>query len=128
MKNKGVIVAVVAVLAIAGGTFALTRSSDKPADSTSATTPTSSTITYTNDGFSPVSLTVKAGTTVTIKNDSSRSLQFSSNPHPDHTNEPELNLDNLSPGKSTTFQASEPGSYGFHNHLNEDHTGTLIVE
>ncbi len=133
MKNTGVIIAIIAVLALAGGAFAFTRGANKPTDS--SPTPTASpeatsatAITYSNDGFSPSTLTVKAGTTVTIKNNSSRLLQLDSNPHPDHTDNPELNVGTVSPGKSTTFVVTKTGSHGYHNHLNTGDTGTLIVE
>lgn len=150
MNKKGVIIAAVALLVIGGGAYALTQNSEEPseasnsaesdhdhndgshshdeeaADTSSAVE--TSTITYTDDGFSPSTVTVKAGTTITVKNNSSSPLQFSSDPHPAHTDEDELNLSTLSPGASTTFVATETGSHGFHNHLNEDASGTLIVQ
>lgn len=148
MNKRGVLIAVVALLVIGGGAYALTQNSDESSD-TAKSSQTSdhaddghthetdaadtseavetSTITYTDDGFSPDTITVKSGTTITVKNDSSSALQFSSDPHPSHTTEPELNLSTLSPGKSTTFTANQVGTFGFHNHLNEDETGTLIV-
>lgn len=126
MKNTGVIFTIVVVLAIAGGAFALTKSSDKPTSSPAETG--ASTITYTNDGFSPASLTVKAGTAVTVNNDSSQLLQFDSNPHPDHTDNPELNVGTVSPGKTKTVTVTVTGSHGYHNHLNTGDTGTLVVQ
>ena len=145
MNKTGVIIAVIALLVIGGGVFALTSNSDEPTssttqssdqgspsqnatDTTGDSTDSTNTITYTDDGFSPVSLTVAAGTTITVKNDSSGILQFSSNPHPEHTDEEDLNLKSLSPGKTATFTVSRTGSFGFHNHLNEEHDGTLVVE
>lgn len=150
MNKTGVIIAGIALLVIGGGAYALTQNSDDSTDSAntsqddnqatdtngsgqSATTDNgeaveTSTITYTNDGFSPATITVKVGTTITVKNNSSGVLQFNSNPHPDHTDEEELNLDSLGPGKSTTFEVTQTGRFGFHNHLNEDDTGTLIVQ
>jgi plastocyanin len=92
------------------------------------TSQSDSTITYTNEGFNRQSLTVKAGTTVTITNNSSRVLQFNSDPHPEHTDNSELNIGNINPGQSKSLTVSKTGSHGFHNHANDDHTGTLIVE
>lgn len=150
--SKGALVAVIiAVLVIGGGAFALTRkgantnkSEPTTTANTTATTPANdtstdttstqppvdaaSTITYSNDGFSPASLTVKAGTTITVKNDSARILQFNSNPHPEHTDEGELNVGVVSPGKTKTFTVTKAGTHGFHNHLNDSHTGTIVVE
>ena len=84
-------------------------------------------ITYTNDGFTPTEPMVKKGGTVTVRNNSSRDLQFSSDPHPAHTGEAELNLPRLAPGKSTSFTVTRTGSFGFHDHLAEQYTGTLMV-
>lgn len=98
---------------------------EQPATNTQDSTIT---IAYTNEGFKPSSLSVKVGTTVTVKNESSKPLKFSSDPHPEHTDEKELNMTTLSPNKSDTFTATKAGRYGFHNHLNEDESGTLIVQ
>jgi plastocyanin len=153
--NKGVIIGiVVVVLVVAGGVFALTKKSDDKTDTSTtpttannstesqSTTPSdnatsnasdsdqnsSTTITYSDSGFSPATLTVKAGTTVTVKNDSSSSLQFSSDPHPVHTDNPELNMGVLAPGKSDTFTVTKTGTWGYHNHLNPSDTGTIVVQ
>src|SRR3989344_1894426 len=126
MKKKGVIVIAV-VIVLAAAIFILMKKSNKspePAANTAATTQIASntnqtqnteqqapdaenaaetTITYSNDGFSPSELTVNSGTTVTIKNESDRVLQLVSDPHPQHTGNPELNVGTISPGKTTTF-------------------------
>ncbi len=145
MNKTGIIAVIVVVLALAGGAFALSqKNSDKTGSSTTnptsstTTTPTNTnttseassenTITYTNDGFSPATLTVKSGTKITIKNDSSHALQFDSDPHPVHTDDPELNVGVVSPGKSMTFTATNTGSHGYHNHLNSSDTGTIVVQ
>ncbi len=138
--NKGIVVLIIViVLAAAGGVWALTKKSSSP--TTSTTTPTASsstntaspaqsanTITYTDNGFSPATLTVKAGTTVTIKNASSSVLQFDSNPHPVHTDDPELNVGVIAPGQSKTVTVTTTGTHGYHNHNNTSDTGTLIVQ
>lgn len=152
MNRTGIIVAIIVALGLAGGVFALTRhkTTDLNGPATNATvTDTSNTtpsnqntespadqtvpqsgnvITYSNNGFSPASLTVKAGSTVTIKNDSSRLLQFDSDPHPEHTDNPELNIGTISPGQSKSITVTKTGSHGYHNHLNDSDTGTLVVE
>ena len=150
MKKKGVIVVVVIVLAAAGA-IVLKNNSNKSSDSATDSTATTqiasntnqtqnteqqapdaenaaeTTITYTNDGFSPSELTVNSGTTVTIKNESDKVLQLNSDPHPQHIGNPELNVGTISPGKTTTFTVTTTGSHGYHNHLNDSDTGTLIV-
>lgn len=85
-------------------------------------------ITYSDSGFEPTSLTVPVGSAITVQNDSSSALQFSSDPHPSHTDNPELNAVNLESGASTTVTVNTKGTWGVHNHLNHDHSATLVVE
>lgn len=88
----------------------------------------STVIMFTDDGFDKTEYTAKAGEAVTVKNTSSMDLQFSSDSHPTHRDHPELNEGVLSPGQSSTFTPEGKGSYGFHDHLHDQYTGTLIVE
>lgn len=86
------------------------------------------TITYTDNGFSPENYTVKSGTKVVVKNNSSNDLQFSSDDHPTHRENPELNTQTIGPGEIAEFTPKTTGTWGFHDHLNDSHTGTLMVE
>lgn len=88
----------------------------------------STVITFTDDGFDKTQYTSKAGEAVMVKNASSMDLQFSSDSHPTHRDHPELNESILSPGQSSSFTPNGKGTYGFHDHLNDQYTGTLIVE
>lgn len=84
-------------------------------------------ILYLNDGFDKPSYTVKKGQTVRVVNQSTRSMQFSSDDHPTHLLNPELNLDTLIADSVTTFKPEKVGSWGIHDHLSPDKTTTLIV-
>lgn len=154
MNKKGLIIAGTAVLLIAAGVIVLSQNNtpqniNGPAPSanvnqdadTTRPQPESNndatqqdpkqnenTIVYSDDGFGQKSLTVKAGSIVSIRNNSSRILQFDSDPHPQHTDNPELNIGNISPGHQRSVTVTKTGSHGFHNHANDDHTGTLVVE
>lgn len=134
--NKKILIGVVAVLVIGGvivlaseksGEDKSSKSTANTSSQTSAETNSATTITYTNDGFSPATITVKSGTTVTVKNASSQPLQFESDPHPQHTDNEELNVSNVAPGESQTFVANTTGTFGYHNHLNSSDTGTIVV-
>ncbi len=100
---------------------------DQPADNDTNQDIAATTITFTDDGFSPNSYTVKKGTVVTVKNNSSESMQFSSDDHPQHQENSELNLSVIQAGQSGTFTPTTVGTWGFHDHLNERRTGTLVV-
>lgn len=86
------------------------------------------TITYTDSGFSPQTVTVKAGDKILIKNGSSAPMEFDSDPHPIHTDDPELNEGVIEPGASATITVNVKGTHGYHNHLDPSQTGTIIVE
>ncbi len=101
--------------------------SAKTSESSAETESTAATIVFTNDGFTPNKLTVKTGTVVTVKNESSNRVQFSSDDHPTHREDPEINMKTLAPGESGTFTAKTVGTHGFHDHIDDSKTGTLVV-
>lgn len=85
------------------------------------------TITYTDSGFAPEQTTVKAGDTIRIVNQSSGGLEFSSDNHPTHTLDPELNMDTIDPGKDQMLKVTRTGTWGYHNHLKASDTGKITV-
>lgn len=89
---------------------------------------TQNTVVLTRSGWSPASLTIKAGDSVTWTNKSGQSATVSSDPHPTHTNYPPLNLGSFSDGSSVSLNFPKAGTYGYHNHLNPGETGTIIVQ
>lgn len=100
---------------------------------TPAPTPTQAlstkTVTYTTSGFSPASLTIKAGDTVVFKNNSAADFWPASGPHPTHTNYPEFDAKReIAPGASYSFTFARTGSWKYHNHLNPALTGTITVQ
>ena len=137
---KAVLLAIAAVIIIGGGAYlALHNSSSTtqtPApthassSSSKTATPPSAADTMAYDGtqFSPASLTVKAGSQVTIKNSSSQALQLQSNPHPAHTDDTDLNVGLVAAGQSKTFTVTKTGTFGYHNHLDPSIQGKITVE
>ncbi len=153
--NKGLIAAIFAVILLVGGAVAyvsLSGDDNTSNESTSSTSPAPSdpeaitepprppvpasptseasavTITYSKDGFSPTAATVKAGSPVKVINNSDEDLQFASDPHPEHTENDELNVGVIAAGQNKTFTPATAGTFGFHNHFADEHKGTLIVE
>ncbi|MES2876271.1 MAG: hypothetical protein V4678_02250 [Patescibacteria group bacterium] len=55
-------------------------------------------------------------------------MQFSSDDHPAHTDEPKLNMSVVGADKSGTLMPPGKGTYGFHDHINDQFQGTLIIE
>lgn len=86
------------------------------------------TVILTSSGFSPSTLTIKVGTTVTWVNKSGNAATVNSNPHPVHTDYPPLNLGGFQDGGTLSLVFNKPGTYGYHNHLNPSQKGTIIVQ
>jgi plastocyanin len=123
-------------------------SSDKPSPQPSGSQDTSvpqakeNVITYTDSGYSPKTLTVKSGETVTFKNESSSSMWPASAVHPSHRvysgtslseHCPDINgtafdaCKGYLPGQTWSFKFDKVGSWKYHDHLNPTHTGTIEV-
>jgi len=79
-------------------------------------------------GFEPSQIKIKRGSKVTWLNESGSVVSIASDPHPTHTNYPPLNLGILENGTSVSLVFDSSGNYGYHDHLNPAHKGTVIVE
>jgi hypothetical protein len=91
--------------------------------SSTPTTPTPPanpyTFTLTSGGVSPKELTVPLGTRVLFVNQDARRHDMESDPHPDHTDCPEINLGVLTTGQSReTLNLVSAKTCGFHDHEN----------
>ncbi len=134
-------IVILAVLTL-GGALALNKKSTiTDSNQTTATSSTTSaapvktpsaasaaTITYMSTGFQPAVTNVKVGSTVTIKNADSEAMQMDSDPHPAHTDEPELNVGVVKSGESKTFTVTKAGTWGIHNHLSPGETGKIVAQ
>jgi len=96
-------------------------------EATVAGTPVA-TISYTDAGFSPKNVSVKSGDTIAITNNSSRTIQFNSNPHPTHADNNELNVGTIPPGETMKVKLTSKGTWGYHDHLNAVFGGTIVVQ
>lgn len=130
MKKTGIIIAIVAIVA-AGGLVFIIRGGTKEGNSRPDTTRPGgkvAKIEYTDNGFSPSTLSVTSPTAITVINRSSKLLQFNSGPHPAHTDNDEYNAGTVSLGQNKTFIVTTKGTFSFHNHLNDSDSGTIIVK
>lgn len=136
-----IIVATGAVLAAAGALYIYSEQPEtpvtttKPSDETATPPPVNiskervaeTTIVYTNDGFKPSTTTIKKGSAITVVNNSSVNVIFSSADHPTHEEQPELNMEMLRPNESGTITPIKVGTWGYHDHIDESKTGSIIV-
>jgi plastocyanin len=86
-------------------------------------------IAITADGFEPATVLIPAGTEVTWINQNIEPHWIASNPHPDHDELPGLNSNEaIGPEGSYSYTFEESGEYGYHDHLNPETNGVVIVE
>ena len=101
-----------------------------------ASLPMQNTVFYTDKGFSPNSLTIRKGATITFQNQSTHDMRPASDPHPAHTDYPTTGgcvgstfdaCRIIKPGAYWSFEFDSVGTWKYHNHLNPSDTGTVIV-
>ncbi len=115
-----------ALLASCGG-------SGSSGGTTTPSQPPAATITISGGTVSPKSVTVPRGSQVQFVNNDNRSHQMTSNPHPEHTDCPELNqVGFLNAGQSRqTGNLNTARTCGFHDHDAPNTTalqGSIIVQ
>lgn len=127
------IVWIILILVIGGlGTYFLFKTNpqtESPTLSSNNVTDSEKTasITIESFGFSPATITIKKGTTITWINNDSVNHLVASNPHPVHTDLPGFQSQNLSLGESYSFTFDKVGTFGYHCHLHPSMRGTVIV-
>ena len=96
-------------------------------------TPGGGTITIASNAVSPRNITIARGSQVTFVNNDSRRHDMYSNPHPEHTDCPEINdVGTLNPGQSRqTGNMNTVRTCGYHDH-NQDTVvslqGTITIQ
>ncbi len=110
---------------------------------TPSATQAAATVTLTDQGFAPKSVTIKKGQTVTWVNESAQDMWVASNVHPIHSayngttmqqhcpdaaNSSFDACHGFSKGSTYSFTFDKTGTWGYHNHLDPSQTGTVVVE
>lgn len=137
MSKTGKIVAVVVIVLVAlvgGRALFFARDTIAPPSNNQSTEtddgsnhPDAVDIVYTGYGFTPDNRAVSPGATVTIINESSRDLEFASDPYPTSIDNPEMNIGRIASGERKSFQITKAGLWGYHNHLEPGHHGRVAV-
>lgn len=101
------------------------------------------TVTYSDSGYSPAIVVFKKGGTIVFKNQSSIMMWSASALHPTHKAYPGSDIakcgtssqigifdacKDYGSGESWEFRFNEQGTWKYHNHLQSNHTGTIIVQ
>lgn len=125
---------IIVVVVLAGGVWFLKGQNESqqdiiPSRPDSEATQGEAEVVYTDAGYSPKDLRVKAGTTVVYKNQSSGPMWTASNIHPTHSILPEFDAKTSTPvGESYSFTFTKNGEWKYHNHLKPNHGAAIIVE
>lgn len=83
---------------------------------------------YTQNGFSPASLTVKSGTTVVFTNASTGGMWVASAVHPTHQLLPGFDQkQSVTTGGTYQYTFSAVGTWQYHNHVNPQDTAVIVV-
>jgi plastocyanin len=94
--------------------------------------PMSVTITITGNGVTASGSTLASGGTITWMNSDNRTHDMESDPHPQHSDCPNVGSGDLNPGQQrTTAPITTVRVCGFHDHLNPDSPsmkGTITVQ
>lgn len=129
MRRLAVIPTFAALLLLGAGCAAAPSSA--PESAPAAVTPSSNqgiVIMVDENGFSPATITVPAGTEVTFNNTGSSPHQPASAVHPTHQQLPGFDaLRGLRPGESYSYTFTKVGTWKYHDHLNPSRTGSITV-
>jgi plastocyanin len=121
-----VAVAAVGVLLLAQGRDATPTNKSASSD-TDSSFPAGVDIVYTGYGFTPDDIAVRPGAKVTIINESSKTLEFASDPHPGDNANPEMNIGSIASGQRKSFTIAAEGLWGYHNDLDPLQRGRIAV-
>jgi len=104
------------------------------------TLPMSATVSYSASGFSPSSITVAKGATVTFTSTDGSAMWVGADEHPSHTEYDgtsrqehcatgaNTSFDQCKTGASYTFTFNKNGSFDYHNHVGASKGGVVIVK
>ncbi len=104
-----------------------------------STVPTTATVTYTTNGFSPSNVTIKKGGTVTWVNEGTGEMWVGSAMHPTHSgydgttlaahcdDAASTSFDQCENGDNYSFTFDKVGKWNYHNHSRSSHFGSVTV-
>ena len=150
---KALLGIIVAVIVIGGGYWywqstqapammtdtAETSQQPSTSDTTGAAAPMIATVTFNGDAFSPSTVSIAKGGTVTFTS-TGGNMWVASNAHPQHTGYsgttrtqhcPDTSgtvFDQCAPGTSFSMTFQKAGTWGYHDHLNASLGGTVLVQ
>jgi plastocyanin len=156
MNSTGWAVVVVIIILIGGGVWwytsaqpvvaptntTQTNGTDQNQPDNGVLAPKTVTVLYGPSGFSPATVTINKGDTVTFTNNGGDEMWVASAPHPAHTGYDGTDrathcaagytgappFDQCSAGISFSFMFNQVGTWVYHNHGNSADHGTVVVQ
>jgi len=130
LKNKEAALAPASPLVVNNTPSVTPSATPMPSPAETGTPVPKITVRYTSTGFSPATFTVNKGETVRFINETTGRMSVASDPHPTHTIYPEFDQYKTSARGQSTFDFTfeKIGTWGYHNHAQASHTGTVIVQ
>lgn len=117
------------ILAIAVTNFANNRTNPVDAPIVKAAPASLATVMITNNGFVPQTLTINSGSVVVWQSAQiGQPVIIASNPYPKNDSLPTLNSGQLNVGASYRYKFDKPGTYSYHDDLNPNVNGFIIVK
>jgi hypothetical protein len=128
-RTVAAVLAAVALGSCGGGS----PSSPSSGSSGSSGSTSGTTVTITSSGVSPKQIQVSQGTRVQFVNNDAQDREIYSDPHPEHTDCPEINnVGSISPGQTKeTGNLNTVRTCGYHDHLNPTDTrfqGNIVIQ
>lgn len=155
MQTKFIWALIVVIVVVLGAWFAFGREVGAPAETATTTPPATQetaptadarthTVTYTDEGFAPATLTIALGDTVTFVNESGGDMWVGADEHPTHTSyDGTSTREHCADGTNTTgsfdqcarsgsgstwsYTFTKAGTFDYHNHARAADGGTIIV-
>ncbi len=133
MRHLNILAAVVAAAIATAFAVSCGSSSSSTTSPTGGTPSNATTIIISNNAASPQNISVPRGSQVSFTNNDSRVHEMDSDPHPEHTDCPELNqIGFLNPGQTRqSGNLNTARRCGFHDHGNPESAalkGTITIQ
>lgn len=120
-KKSALVISLALLLSACSAQPAQTQQNSNTQTPATGQVQTANTITIQSFAFSPNTLNVSAGQTITVINNDSA-------PHTVTSDDGKFDVQNLDPGKTGSFVAPPAGTYTYHCNIHRSMTGTLVVK
>jgi plastocyanin len=128
-NNRNKLLLVLLAVILAGLLVLVTANHNNNKNGPSKSSTATAFIRITEDGFQSSSLKIKAGTAVVWTNDDTEPHRIASNPYPTHKDLPSLDSkSNIDTNGTYRYTFKQKGTFGYHDELNPEINGTIIVE